>query len=189
MTLLPDTNVPAHIVPMILYTLRDTLQVNLTSEVADDNPTKAIVVKVGRFQENPLNKNVSIAISHGDFEDPSYKDGRIDHSELDQFQIRGLPVGEIGGGIYWWRRGTINVQVFFVRQRYEEDVALQYAYDFYGRLQSAVEKVYFNKMTDDYGEKCTGYPYVESSTFFESGGAKQYVFRGKLYWRVLTWRP
>jgi hypothetical protein len=186
--MLPNDNIPSQIVPMILYKIRDSLVVALIDNVPDDNPTKAQLVKVGRMQENPLSKNVAVAISHGDFEDPTYKDARIDHSELDQFRVRNLPVGEIGGGIYWWRRGTINVNVFFVRQRFEEEIAVQYAYDFYGRLQRAVEAVSLAGLVDDYGERCAGHPYVEASTFFESGGAKQFVFRGKLYWRALTWR-
>lgn len=186
---LPNDNIPRMIVPMILTRMRDTLTVAMTNEVPDTNPTRAILVKIGRFQDNPLEKNVSVSISGGDYEDPSYIDGRIDHEDLDAIGIRFLPVGEIGGGLYWWRRGTMDFKTFFVRQRYEEDVAMQYAYDFYGRLLSTVEKISVGNLVDDYGEIANGYPYIEGATFFESGGNKQFIWRGKLRWRVLTWRP
>lgn len=186
---LPIDEIPSQIVPMILYRIEEHLTDIMLNEVPDDNPTKAILIKVGRFQDNPVQKNISVSISGGDYENPDYLDGRVDHSELDQIGLRYLPVGEVGGGIYWWRRGTCDFKTFFVRQRYEEDVALRYAYDFYGRLMYAVKTAQLGGLTDEYGEMANGTPYIESSSFFESGGNKQYIWRGKLYWRVLTWRP
>lgn len=186
---LPNDNIPAMIVPLILYRLKEHLETALVIEVPEENPTRAVLVKVGRFQDNPLDMNVSVSVSGGDYEDPSYMDGRIDHQDLDEIEIRNLPVGEVGGGIYWWRRGTMDFKTFFVRQRYEEETALQYAYDFYGRLLNAVAEVSVNDLVDDYGEKAVGKPYIEGATFFESGGNKQFIWRGKLKWRVLTWRP
>ena len=181
-------DIPSMVVPLILNKLRDYLEVELQDEVAEDDPTKAVLVKVGRFQDNPVRKNVSVAISGGDYEDPAYMDGRIDHESMDEFKIRNLPVGEVGGGIYWWRRGTMNFQAFFVKQRYEEEIAMKYAYEFYGRLLRAVETCRLGNLVDYFGEQATGTPYIEGASFFESGGANQYIWRGKLKWRVLTWR-
>lgn len=169
--------------------MKTHLETDMTTNVPDANPTRAVLVKVGRFQDNPLKKNVSVSISSGDFEDPSYIDGRIDHEDLDAIGLRNLPVGEIGGGMYWWRRGTVNFQTYFVRTRYEEEEAMQYAFDFYGRLCASMEALSLGGLTDDYGEKANGSPYLEGASFFESGGKNQYIWRGKLSWRVLTWRP
>lgn len=185
---IPNDDIPAQIVPMILYRLKDTLETVMVHEVPSENPTRALLVKVGRFQENPARINVSLSISGGDFENPKYLDGRVDHEDLNAISIRNLPVGEIGGGLYWWRRGTINFQCFFVRQGYDEDRALQYAYDFHGRLIAAVEETLLNDLVDDYGEGAYDRPLVEGTSFFEGGGAKKYIWRGKLYFRVLTWR-
>ena len=44
-------------------------------------------------------------------------------------------------------------------------------------------------LVDDYDERAKPPVFVESHSFFESGGKKQYIWRGKLLWRVLTWRP
>ena len=188
MTLQNDA-IPNALVPMVLYAIKDQLETALVNEVPEENPTRAILVKVGRFNENPLDKAVSVSISGGDFEDPAYLDGRIDNPKMDTIQIDGLPVMEIGGGSYWWRRGSMNYQAFFVRQRYPEEVAMQYAYDFQGRLIKATESTPLYGLIDDYGEQACPPIMVESVSFFESGGKNQYIWRGKLLWRVLTWRP
>lgn len=180
--------VPNMIVPMLCSRMKDHLESALIYNVAEDNPTRALLVKVGRMQENPIDINVTAAISGGDYEDPDYLDGRIDNSKFDNLQIEDLFASQIGGGTYWWRRGSINIQCFFVRQRYKEDIAMNYAYDFLGRLIAAVESVSLNGMKDEYGEEAFAPVYVEGNTFFESGGSSQFIWRGKLLWRVLTWR-
>jgi hypothetical protein len=181
--------VPAQIVPMICGQLKAHLDTALVAEVPEGNPTRAVLVKVGLFQENPKKINVSVSITPGDYEDPDYIDGRIDNPAFDNLKVANLPVGEIGGGEFWWRRGSIRVQCFFVTQRYEEDVAMQYAYDFLGRLQSAVGDAPIGLLVDDYGERAKPPVYVESHSFFPSGGNNKFIWRGKLLWRVLTWRP
>lgn len=183
-----NDNIPSMIVPMICYKMKSHLETALVHEVPETNPTRAVLVKVGKFQENPLDVNVSVSISPGDFEDPDYIDGRIDNPKFDNLKVVNLPVGEVGGGEFWWRRGSIRVQCFFVRQRYEEDVAMQYAYDFLGRLQSNARNTPLGLLVDDYGERAKPPVYVESHSFFESGGKSKFIWRGKLLWRVLTWR-
>lgn len=184
-----NDDIPAMIVPMILLKLKSELETALQIEVPESDPTRAVVVKIGRFQENPLNKNISIALSGGDYEDPTYLDGPVNNPEFLNDWIKNLPVGEIGGGQYWFRRGTAHVQTFYVRQRYPEEVAMQYAYDFYGRVIKCLETVSMSGLRDDYREGAFGTPIVEGTTFFESGGKDRYIWRGKLLWRVLTWRP
>lgn len=183
-----EDNIPSMIVPLIMWSMRDYLEVELQDEVPDSDPTKAVIVKVGRYQGNPVKENVLVAISGGDFEDPSYLDARADHDSLDQFGLRNLPIGEIGGGMYWWRRFSIDFRTFFVKERYEELIAMKFAYEFLGRLQKAVESCSL-RLIDAYGERTNSIPpFVEGSSMFESGGKRQYIWRGKLLWRVLTWR-
>jgi hypothetical protein len=183
-----EDNIPTMIVPLITWRMREHLEVALQDEIPDTDPTKAVIVKVGRFQDNPVKKNVLVAVCGGDFEDPSYMDARADHQSLDQFVIKNLPISEIGGGMFWWRRFSIDFRTFFVKQRYEEEIAMRYAYEFYGRLLEAVETCTMG-LADSFGERtqCTT-PFVEGTSLFESGGANQFIWRGKILWRVLTWR-
>lgn len=184
-----EDNIPQQIVLMTLWAMRDHLETAMVNEVPESNPTRALVVKVGRFLENPLDMNVSIAILGGDFENPKYSDARIDNPDVENFPFKNLPVGEIGGGHYWYRRGIVQFQCFFVRQRYDEERASLYAYDFYGRLLKALEGTPLPQIRDDYEEGVIPPVIVESSTFNESGGKNKFIWRGKLFWRILTWRP
>jgi hypothetical protein len=182
--------IPTQIIAMVLMQIKTFLETAMVEEVALENPTRAVLVKIGRFQDNPISKNVSIAISGGDYENPAFLDARIDDPAMvKDYPFRNLPVGEIGGGHYWYRRGTINFQCFFVRQRFDEETAMQYAYDFYGRLLHNVELVPLNNLRDDYLEGPASGVIVESASMFESGGNDRFIWRGKLFWRILTWRP
>lgn len=182
-------NQPVHIVPKLLLAVKDHLQTALVYNVPEGDPTRAVMVKIGRFQENPIRQNVSVAIAGGDYEDPAYIDGRIDNPKFDNLQIKNLPVGEIGGGEYWWRRGTIKYQCYFVLQRFDEELAMNYAYAFQGRILKALPQTNLTSLPqDDYGEGVYPPIYVESATLFESGGADKFIWRGKISWKVLTWR-
>jgi len=182
-------NIPTQVMPMALYAIRDYLSTIMVSEIPESYPTRAVVVKVGRFIENPLDKNVAIAISGGDDDDPDYKDARADDTAVKNYPVTNLAVTEIGGGHYWYRRGTVQFQLYFVRQRFPEEQAMLYAYDFYGRLIRALENTPLPSAKDEYGEGIVLPVIVESSTFTESGGKDKFIWRGKIYWRLLTWRP
>lgn len=187
--MLPNDGIPTMIVPMVLFAIKSHLERTLINDVPESSPTRAVLVKVGRFQENPIEINVSVSVSGGDYEDPKYLDARINNPEVTNFPLRNLPIGEIGGGCYWFRRGSVNFQAFFVRQRYTEETAMHYAYDFYGRLLKNIEETDVQSLRDDYGEGVCSPLYVEGNSMFEAGGKDKYIWRGKLLWRVLTWRP
>jgi hypothetical protein len=177
------------IVPMILYKMKISLTSSLVDGLTEDDPIRSLSVDIGRFRENPLSLNIHVAIAGGNTIDPDYIDGRIDNDQLDDIKVRNLPVGEIGGGTYWWRRGCIDYGCYFVKQPMEYQESMIYAYAFYGRLLEVMDHLQIGGLVDIYREQTSGTPYIESSTFYESGGAKKHIWRGKLFWRVLTWRP
>lgn len=186
---LQNDDIPAQIVPLILDKVRDWLEQELFENVPESSPTRTGLIKIGLFQDNPADKVVSIAVNSGDYEDEKYIDAPVDHPDVQQIKIANLPPHEIGGGSYWWRRFSIRVSVFFVKQNYDEETAIQYAYEFYGRLQSAIELCQIGPLDDYFGERASGKPWLESTTFFQSGGKNKFIFRGKLQFRILTWRP
>lgn len=177
----------SQVIPKLLNTFRDMLMRKLIDEIPENDPTRAINIKLGRVLESPLKTNISVAVISGDPEDSDFMDKRIDFD--DDFKVKSLMAQEIGGGCYWWRRGTIFFNVFYVRQRYPEVQAYEYAYSFYGRLHSALDRFSFTPIIDDYGEQVHPPVYIESVRFTEGGGADQFMWRGKLKWRVLSWKP
>ena len=66
---------------------------------------------------------------------------------------------------------------------------MSYAYDFQGRLLKALEETPVHGLQDDYGELVIPPVYIEGCSFYESGGNNQFIWRGKILWRVLTERP
>jgi hypothetical protein len=100
-----------------------------------------------------------------------------------------LPSGEIGGGHLWWRRGRIELGVYFVRERLEQIVAGDYAHKVLGRAMYWLERADVSDLVDEFGEQAL-WIYVYASSFFEGGGpTNQYYWRGEILYQVLTERP
>lgn len=176
------------IVPLILEAIRAKLQDELITQIPTGTPSRASIVKIGRFQDDPTLYPISVSISPGDQDDPDYRDGIV---TLDQMHNLGFdaPAREIGGGQIWWRRGIIKLQCFYVIERYAESVALGHAFEILGRIENCIETIPLNGITDSYGEQAIA-PFLYGNTFFESGGPPaDYIWRGKILWSVLTYRP
>jgi hypothetical protein len=170
----------------------------MMDEILSVDPTRATVVKIGRFQESPLVNNVYVSISGGDQQDPYLNDGVLDVRSTTPGWQPGfqMPTYEVGGdpnfngmsNRMWWRRGKIELGCFYVQQQFEEELAAQYAYETLGRLIKAVETCPVSGVKDTFNE-CAVAIFCFASSFFESGGPpKQYIWRGAVKWQVLTER-
>jgi len=176
------------IVYLIVDALRDYLLNVCQTQVDSADPTRADVVQIGRYRDEPVIKNIHLGVIGGDPDDINYKDGILTLEDMDNIGYR-FPVGEIGGGRLWWRRGVIQVGCYFINQQYSQEVAAGYAYTVLGRIEAAVPQCYVGSLVDSFGEQaimisCYG------NTFTESGGPPgSYIWRGKVYWSCLTHRP
>jgi len=180
---------PDSIVPMILFHLRDKLIEELHDAIPEGHPTQVVLVKIGRYKDSPHRNTLVVALSPGDPEDPTFIDGRTDNDEFNNLKVYSrLPVGEIGGGEYWWRRYTAQLQVNYLRANFEEDLALKYAYEVHSRTIKAFQSITFTSLVDSFGEQAYGPSIIEGSSFFSSGSKTSFLWRGKLIARVLTWR-
>jgi len=177
---------------MIVNLVLDRLLVEITKKMQTDIPvndsTRAVVVKKGLLQQAKVQNNVAIGIIGGDHEDPSYRDGIVTLETMQDIS-QNFPAREIGGGQLWWRRGVAMIECFYIQQQFTESVAHDQAYAVLGRLLSVIEQIPMHPLVDDYGERAIKI-YCHSNTFFESGGPpNQYIFRGKVFWSVMTERP
>lgn len=166
------------IVSSILYRLRD----HLTEHVPE-----AKIVRVGRFQDNPLDNNTYLAISTGNTKNDTTVDGIVSLTDMPNTSMR-IPGREVGGGSYWWRRGVIDIGYYGVATGLSHDETVAGAFDFLGKVQHWTELTRVSDLTDEFGEHALNI-FVYQSTFTQSGGPEtQYIFRGQLFWQVLTAR-
>lgn len=179
----------SHIVPMILDRIKDKMTEVFITTMDEDYPIYADTVKVGRFQDNPNKKNVYIAISPGDPDDLNTVDGIVTLDDFKDIGMADFPGYEIGGGEFWWRRGVIKYGCFFNKTNYDEETAMEYAYELLGYMQRAIKTVQVADLADPFGEQAY-YLFAFANTFTESGGPpKQYIWRGQMYWQCLTEKP
>lgn len=173
---------------MILDAIKTQMTKDLITTVAGNDPTKADIVKLGRFQEDPLKSNVYAAISSGDPERTEWSDGIV---TLESMQNIGFSIDprEVGGGEVWWRRGVVQIGCYFIKDRFTEDNAIANANKFLHRAINSIKQTKVNGLTDSYSEKAV-LLFVSSNNYSESGGPpNQYIWRGKIWWQVLTERP
>lgn len=174
-----------HIVPMITERLDTWLTANMQTALEESNPIRANIVKVGRFQDNPLKYGVYIAIQGGDADDEKFKDGIVSLGDFENIHFD-VPPREIGGGQYWWRRGVIQFGCYY--PGVEEDTARNYAYRVLGKLCKYTANATVSDLIDEHSERAI-IMHVFANTIFEGGGPpSNYVWRGKVYWTCLTER-
>jgi hypothetical protein len=177
----------SHIVPLIVTEIVTRLKQVCITDLPADDPTRADVVKVGRFQDDRVLNNIHIAVSGGDAENPDYKDGIVTLGEMDRIAIY-APAREIGGGQLWWRRGVIQVGCYFINEQFDEATAMEYAYTVLGRIENNLESIPVAHLSDAHGEQALKL-FAYGNTFFESGGPpSSYIWRGKILWTCLTGR-
>ena len=175
-------------VELLLQQLKTHLTAEMQSSIASNDPTRADVVKIGRFQDDPLKNNVYIAISPSDPEKLDWVDGVV---SLESMKDVGFYIDprEIGGGETWWRRGVVQIGCYFVKEKYDEETAISYSQTTLARLVNAIQSVDLNGLTDEFGELAV-LMFCYSHHFAQSGGPPdKYIWRGKVHWQCLTERP
>lgn len=173
---------------MVLDRMVEHLTLKMQTEIPTDDITYADIIKKGLLQDNKTKKNIGIAVTGGDHDDPEYIDGLVSLEKLPNIAMN-VPPREIGGGQIWWRRGIVRLECFFIREKLIENEAFDAAYETLGRLMYNIENVSLNDLVDSYDERAIQI-FCLGNTFFESGGApKSFIFRGKVFWEVMTERP
>lgn len=177
----------SHITHLLCQCIADYLESSMITGVSSSDPARASVVKTYRFQDDPIVNPIAIVVIPGNPVDTNYKDGRIDIGQMEDLGLR-VPSGEIGGGHLWWRRGRVTISCFFITQQYDQNEAGEVASIVRGRVENYVEQAPVSGIEDDYGEKAH-HIQIYASTLWESGGPpNQYIWRGEVFWQVLTQR-
>lgn len=172
---------------MVIEKLCAQLLKAMQTDIPLDDPTRADIVKIGRFQQNPIKNNVHISVSGGSLTDPELIDGIVTIKDMDKIGMN-VYAREIGGGQFWWRRGEVRVETFLTQGNIPELDAAQYAYEIYGRVMNNIENVVVGGLVDDFGERAIKL-FCFASAYMESGGPpSKYIWRGYVKWQFLSER-
>lgn len=173
---------------MLITALVDHLTTALIDNVSQSDPSRASIVKAGRFLDDPTVDNIFVAIHGGDPEKPEYLDGIVTIEDFKRVAFN-VPAREVGGTgkVAWWRRGICQFGCYFTDGNYEETEAMTYARRFYGRIQANIENMTVRHLSDSFNEDAV-HMLLAGATMFPSGGDGSWIWRGKVLWQCLTYK-
>lgn len=165
-------------VVLILERIRDYLEEKIP---------EADVIKLGRLQDNPNIKKKYITVNPGNTNDTTTRDGIVSLGEMQNIAYM-VPAREVGGGQFWWRRGVLDVGYYTIQDKLTIDESFNAAFEFLEKIHDAMDKIKVSDLKDSYGEQAI-HLFVYSSIFTQGGGPPaSYLFRGQIFWQVLTAR-
>jgi hypothetical protein len=186
-----DTDIVSEIIDALVVDLTAVCQTAL----AEDDPTRAGLVRAGRLQANPQT-NVTSLLVHPHYpvapEDWIHEEVReINRTHADYYEQYGSPIiggnQEIGGGSYWQRRGTVELEIFFTQKAYDRSTARDYANTIRRRVEYAINTATTPVgIQDTYGEFCQRVR-AKKSWVLEGGGSSKFLWRGWVFWEALTY--
>lgn len=190
------------LVDAIVAALIEELQVN--SDKADESYVAHI--QGGKLQADPVQKgdkwghSIEVHIGDPDTIEHTWADelaGPDDrYVKLHSGSSGVLPIAEIGGGgfsgIFWWRRGVVDINSFFLKKGYERDKARQV----HNLVRRRVEQVlgdghggsFLGLTDDDNREQVIVFMPVKSSAVESGGPPAQFIWRGRIWWQALVSR-
>jgi hypothetical protein len=181
-----------HISDIIIDEIVAQLVTELQENVAKDDPSYVTLIQGGKTQKNPVIDVNSASVHIGDPEETT-------DDWIDEVARPGDPlaetwtVSEVGGtfnGTFWWRKGTVQIECFFIKKsvQYNRDKARQVANEIRRRVEHVLGTSFeaFNGLSD--GTEQVQLMIPVKSRAREAGGPKQHIWHIKVWWQALTSR-
>lgn len=177
----------------ILKIISDGLIVYFTEKLKEDLPSdtdsRAVFVSSGLKTFDPSKKNRYVLVQPGDTETLSWRHSSAwrKNAPID------VPGYEIGGGAYYWRRMSIEVGAYFVKQKWDADRAWEAAAEFIERVEyflahSGVDNAAkIVGQTSQFGEVVLGL-WLTDTKITPGGGENNYLWRARIRFDILTGR-
>ena len=152
-------SIMAHISDMLVDALVAHLQTNLDTEYTTRGMTLS-EVKAGRLQDDPERPSDNIMVHIGCPVDPTWQDApvgdryiRFSNSLMGWERGHMSPLGEVGGGSYWYRRLSVQISTYYTRDRKEQDPAREYANITRGLVEKYCRTLAVTALTDEFDEQ------------------------------------
>lgn len=175
------------IISSLIHAANDALFAAMETELDSNDETRAGLVRIGKFQDNPTKYGLAILTHSNDPDNP----GTWLHSALGaggltlHVQSDLLPPYQIGGGEFWYRRFTTQI-VFFCKPTATRDRASDLANIILRRAEHTLKNVDFSSIgPDSFGESPMVLHLAQSENL-ENGGVGQFIYKGFVKWQVLT---
>ena len=187
------------IVDAIVDALKQELQINTDKT----DPSYVAHIQGGKLQADPIQKgdswghSIEVHIGDPDTIEFTWVDELAgpDDEYIKFYSLNSgrLPIMEVGGtnfsGMFWWRRGVVRINSFFILPAYERDEARQV----HNLLRRKVEQVlgggsFVGLKDDDNREQVIFFMPVKSSAKESGGPSNQFIWRGRIWWQALVSR-
>lgn len=148
-------------------------------------------IRQGQLQANPVDGNgIRVLVNPGDLDDTkssSWIDELATKTSVPGWE---LPSLEIGGGSFYVRRFTVDVSVFFVKSKENRELARQIGTYVINRAESTLrENPFPPNLVDTFGETAIGLQVSKSYPIEGGGPPNSFIWRGKIFFQVITEKP
>lgn len=161
------------------------LQVELVDKIVDSDPTRAGLVRAGLLQASPLPNVVNVLVFEND---PDKPDAWLHSTTTYDISngIKNPPGWEINGSTMFWRRFSIQFEMFWAAGT-ERQTARNQANVVLSRTERALRKMNssWNGTDDSFGE-APQMLYVMRDQISDAGGTGKFIHHGKIWFQVLT---
>lgn len=170
---------------MIIKYLDDILLEALQTEVSTIDPTYAKLVRVGPLQDDPTKNRVNILTYTNDRDDPEGWRNEAIKNPQDPTHTNVDPTGlEIGGGQFWYRRFTVELEIFFPPTIPAREPSLELALVILARAERTIQTKSLGLGPDDFGQECI-FQRVMKSNMAAAGGPGTEIYHGKIWIETL----
>jgi hypothetical protein len=177
----------ADIATLIQQALVDAITAECQTAIAEDDPSRVVLVQKGEFQDDPEDYGVIVCVHRND---PDKTDRTAELAWADEMYEQEM--GTIGGVSleHWSRRFTVELIVWPVG--YTQSEAEEINGTVTARVRRTITKLRLNGLSDPFGEAMEiGANPIKRMKTDEGGGPDvEYHWKTFFYLRYLTvWRP
>jgi len=135
---------------VVMEYVRDALEKALISDVLDDDPARAGVVKIGHLQGEPAPDDARISITIHENDPDKFTKGAL--TSIDGPWDDGVVEVEVGGTVTSERKFTIKARCLFANTREDLDAARNIASTLRDRIEKCLLKLRFSSVatTDEF---------------------------------------
>jgi hypothetical protein len=156
---------------------------------ASGAPFQAVLVRQGLLQQDPTQERISILVNPNDPDDTSSKPEWTDTLATSEVTGFDIPSYEVGGGSFWARRFTIDINVYLTQTQEDRQTARAIATTVFGLACKALDGIQACYIEDDFGEIAFMCLYKAITPYEGGGPPNSFIWRGKIRAQFITEKP